>query len=328
MRRQRIFERLAELTDAEVVDRYGAIGITVPARWLRSATSLPKLAVADVVPEAWLAAVSQRTAPAAVAIYDDRAEQSKALGISVSREDEAALRRRTLANHEAFPWSVVPTASFASFVGLDLERVIVGGNGTDVRRIVPGPWPDRPAVGFISGAAPGRGIEFLIDTVRLVRESHPTCRLLLWLAATSEQSAAYLAALRARTQGESWVEFREATYDELGRQLAEATVLAIPHPPSPYMDVALPVKLFDSLAAGRPLVVTPRTETASVVRHANAGFVAEDTPQSMADAIVELVSDEALARRLGAAARKAAEACYDWTQVGERIAGAILARTR
>lgn len=327
VRRQRIFERLAQRTDAEILDRYGLIGLTRPARWVRRGALRPRLAVADQVPPAWLEVLPDRVVPTAVAIYDDRVAQSEALGISMSDEDKAAARRRTRANHELFAWSIVPTASFAAFVGLDLERVIVGGNGTDVKRIVPQPWPEDPAVGFVSGAAPGRGIEFLIEVVRLVRRSYPGCRLLLWLATTSAASAAYLAELQTRIRGESWIVVRQSSYEDLGRELGEATVLTVPHPPSAYMDVALPVKLLDSLAAGRPLVVTPRTETAAVVRATSAGLVVDDHPASMADAILRLLSDSDLCHRLGARAREAAESQYDWRHVGDRLAQALLART-
>jgi glycosyltransferase involved in cell wall biosynthesis len=93
------------------------------------------------------------------------------------------------------------------------------------------------------------------------------------------------------------------------------------------MDVALPVKLFDSLAAGRPLVVTPRTETAAIVAARGVGVVAaDDTTEALAAAIAELVGDPARARRLGTVAREVAERDYDWRVVGDRIAAEVLAR--
>lgn len=108
--------------------------------------------------------------------------------------------------------------------------------------------------------------------------------------------------------------------------MAEATVLAIPHPAGDYFDVALPVKLFDSLAAGRPIVVTPRVETVAIVRDTGAGLVGGDDPRDLAGPIVGLLEDEALARRLGGAAREAAETRYDWHIVGDAIARAVLDR--
>jgi glycosyltransferase involved in cell wall biosynthesis len=109
--------------------------------------------------------------------------------------------------------------------------------------------------------------------------------------------------------------------------LATVSALCITQPPSDYGDVALPVKLFDSLAAGRPLLVTPRTETAAVIERTGAGMVARgDRPEDFAEAITELVSDEARARLLGGRARLAAESEFDWRVVGEGIARELLAR--
>jgi glycosyltransferase involved in cell wall biosynthesis len=325
LRRKRIFERLAEMTGAESVPGYGYIGLQRPGRWFRSAYR-PWFAASDQVPERWIDVLERRARPAAVAIYDDRVAQSRALRMELDPAESEALGRRLRRNHEAFHVTVVPTMSFAELTGLDRGRTVAGGNGTDVDRIRPGPWPARPAVGFASGASPGRGIETLIEAVRLVRESIPDCGLLFWLVTTSPSSEAYLAELQAQTSREPWIEIRGAAYDDLGQQLAEATVLAIPHPPGEYFDVALPVKLFDSLAAGRPLVVTPRTETVAVVRETGAGVIGGDDPRELAAAIQAILADEPLARRLGAAARDAAEARFDWRIVGESIGRAVIER--
>jgi hypothetical protein len=93
------------------------------------------------------------------------------------------------------------------------------------------------------------------------------------------------------------------------------------------MDVALPVKLFDSLAAGRPLVVTPRRETAAIVDGLDVGIVAGgDTVADLAAAIAGLLTDQARAQAAGARARAAAEQRFDWRVVGDRIADEVLRR--
>ena len=81
------------------------------------------------------------------------------------------------------------------------------------------------------------------------------------------------------------------------------------------------------MAAGRPLVVTPRRETMVIVDRYGVGIAAaDDRPESMADAIIRILGDELLARRLGAAGRVAAETVFDWPIVSDRIADAVLSR--
>ena len=93
------------------------------------------------------------------------------------------------------------------------------------------------------------------------------------------------------------------------------------------MDVILPVKLFDSLAAGRPLVVTPRRETAAIVEPYDVGIASrDDHPASIAEALVRVLADPELAHQMGAAARSLAEREFDWPVLGDRIADEILRR--
>lgn len=341
LRRRQIFSRLAERTDARVIEsgwypnliRRAAFGETfgfVPGpllRFMPGPKERPLFAASEKLRDRLLDAVIAVTDPAVVAVYDDPVAQSHALGVNRDPAWLAEVAARQRRNVEAFRWQVVPTRSFAALANLDLDRVIVGGNGTDVRRIQVGPWPSRPVVGLVSGAAPGRGIETLVDAVAAARAEVPEVELWMWLIATGDDSARYLDNLRAQNHDRPWVHIGDATHGQLGEALATASILCIPHPPNDYMDVALPVKLFDSLAAGRPLLVTPRTETAAIVRAHDVGVVSNgDRPDDLAESIAGLFRDPDRMRALGERARHAAEAHFDWRIVGDRIADAVLSR--
>ncbi len=280
-----------------------------------------------MAPPSWVKQIVALADPVAVAIYDDRVAQARALGIPLSDERAAELQRRRRLNEDAFRWHVVPTKSFAEAHGLDLDRIIVGRQGTVAAHVRPGPWPEIPSIGMVSGAAPGRGIETLIEAARMAKAQVPDVRLYLWLKATSPAEDGYLDELRASVAGEPWIEIGAAAYADLGPTLAKATVLVIPHPAIEYMDVILPVKLFDCLAAGRPLVVTPRRETVAIIEPNGVGLVSrDDHPASIAEALVRLLADPALARRMGGAARSLAEREFDWPVLGDKIADEILRR--
>lgn len=337
IRRRHLFSALAARTGATVVDA-GTTRATTRAlvaaargpRWkaaLRPFRALPSLASTEQLSERTMPSARRWTDPVAVAIYDDAIAQLSALGVTIEQERIEEIRRRRDLNETTFRWHVVPTASFAELTRLDPARVIVGGNATDAANVRPGPWPSAPAVGVVSGAAPGRGLEALIGAVRLVRGSIGDVRLLLWLVATSKESGRYLENLKRDVAGEPWIEIAAASYERLGDELQRATILCIPHPANDYMDVALPVKLFDSMAAGRPLVVTPRTETRAIVDRYGFGIVTSgDRPEDLADGISRLLDDETLAHRLGDIARVTAETVFDWPIVSGRIADEILRR--
>jgi len=333
-RRRHIFRRLVERMDGDIVTGwsweairpvFGGSSLRIPG--LGTPPRRPKLVSGEMLDLDVVQRLRQRADLVAVAIYDDPIPHHAALGVELTPDAAAALQRRRDANVDAFRWLVMPTLALAELAGLPVERVIAGENGTDTTRIVPGVWPEDPAIGFISGAAPGRGIEAMIEAARQLRAEIPTLRLLLWLVATGSQTAAYLATLREAIRRDRWIEVESVEPDQQSSAYRQATLFCISHPGHPYWDATLPVKIFDALAAGRPLVITPRTETRRLVERHEVGLVATgDSADELAAAMRPLLVDGARSRELGARARRVAEELYDWPKVGDRIASAILER--
>jgi glycosyltransferase involved in cell wall biosynthesis len=334
LRRAFIFRVLAERTGATIgrgwspaIVRAGLAAAAGPRRLPSLRRQKPFVASAESLGLPAIAAIRRRAVPFALDVHDDPLAQYKAFGIEAPAERLAELRRLFAANLDAFAWHVAPSASFAELTGLTPERTIVAPNGTDTSHIRPGPLPVEPTIGFISGAAAGRGIETLVAAARLVRERLPGLRLRLWLVATGDSGRGYLDGLAHELSGDAWIQIAAAPYEHVGETLAGATVLCIPHPDNPYLDSALPIKLFDSMAAGRPLVVTPRVETRRVVEAAEAGIVASgDRPEDLADALLVVLADPTLAARMGSSGRAAVERDYDWRVIGERLASELLGR--
>lgn len=336
LRRGQIFRELARRTEARVGNGWsvksaaramGAAAFILRAQPIPLGLRRPRLASSEQLRPDMLRLIRRAVDPAVVAIYDDPVAQTASLGMTMSPARTALYSARRKDNVAAFRWHAVPTASFAELIGLDLDRAIVAGNGTDVGHIRPGPWPERPVIGMVSGAAPGRGIELLIGAARALHADMRDLELCLWLVPTGPESEDYLDGLRSSTRHEAWIRIDTVGYERIGESLARATVLTIPHPSQAYMDVALPVKLFDSMAAGRPLVVTPRVETMALVKRHGVGVVAGgDSVDDLAAALRGVLVDEAAARRMGAAGRRAAEEHFDWKVAGNRIADAVLER--
>jgi len=273
-----------------------------------------------------LSEIDGRATLFAVDFHDDPVSQNATLSIEADQpwlEESIELKRRNLFD---FRWHIVPSNELAELAGLDPDRTIVAGNGSDTTVIQPMPWPAQPAIGYMSGAAPGRGIETLIEAARLVRTGVPDLRLLLWLAATGPASEAYLAELRRTTAKDRWIELAAVPYREIGVQLGRVTVQCVPNPPSAYWDAVSPIKLFDAMASGRPVVVTPRTVMRADVERHDVGLVTQgETAEDIAAAIVQLIQDESLARRLGANGREAVVAAHDWSLISGRLTARLVA---
>ncbi len=287
----------------------------------------PRLGSVEALDIDTLREVVRRARPTVLDVHDDPVAQLAALGVDPGETRRRELVERAARNRDAFEWLLAPTPAFADLAGLPRERTIMAPNGTDTATITPRPFPDRPAIGFASGAAAGRGIELLVEAARIVREREPDLRLLLWLVATGRDSQAYLDGLVASLAGEPWIEIGSAPYDRMADELGRATAIVIPHPPGAYLDSALPIKLLDAMAAGRPVVVTPRRQTVLVVEEAACGIVTGDRADDLATAIAGLLDDPARAADLGASGRRIAEAVYDWRVIGAAVADTILRST-
>lgn len=80
----------------------------------------------------------------------------------------------------------------------------------------------------------------------------------------------------------------------------------------------LPLKIFDYLAAGRPIVATDIPTHRTVLDDDRAVLVAPET-ESLARGILTVLDDPALARRLSTAARESAEAHLGWSRFVDAV---------
>ena len=325
-----MFTALAARTGARVISAYGRRGIPTLARTVVSASGgwrRPiRVASTQLLPRVAMAMLRGRVTAALLDLHDHPGLQAEGLRIPLTIAARRDLDRLFARNVAGFERLVVPSGSFAELCRLPADRTIVVTNGTDTEQVVPRPAPPDPVVGMVSGAAPGRGIELLLSAMARVRAEIPEATLQLALTATGPASARYLRALASQLrERDPWVTLNEVAYGRLSAFLGDAAVLVIPHPAGPYLDASTPVKLFDSMAAGRPLAVTPRAETRKIVEACRSGVVAaSDSPDDMAEAILVLLRSEPLRAELGANARRCAVEQYDWRVLSAGLADAVL----
>jgi len=103
------------------------------------------------------------------------------------------------------------------------------------------------------------------------------------------------------------------------REMDAALCLYRPMPVAPAGFYNSPLKLFDCMAAGLPVVASPLGQIAEVVQDGESGLLVPDDPERVADALVELARDPARRRRMGEAARARIASGYTWDHTGERL---------
>lgn len=86
-----------------------------------------------------------------------------------------------------------------------------------------------------------------------------------------------------------------------------------------------PLKLFDYMAAGLPVVATRTGQIAEVVQDGVQGYLVGDDPREVADALIKLARDPDRRRAMGRAARDRIAGHYTWNHTGDVI-GTVLDR--
>lgn len=113
-------------------------------------------------------------------------------------------------------------------------------------------------------------------------------------------------------------------YKEIPLYLKAADVLVLPNTAKEAVSrwYTSPVKLFEYMAADRPIVAADLPSIRDILSKENAVLAAPDEPAAFAEAITGLFADTARAHRLAAQARRDVEA-YTWEKRARAILGTI-----
>ena len=102
----------------------------------------------------------------------------------------------------------------------------------------------------------------------------------------------------------SWINIHHISGKVLERLYYKAHFGIIPRRKDKYNDLAIPVKLFEYLSFGIPVIVTDCNEMGRFVKKNECGLVCKDTPESLADSILKLINDFGLYEYLSKKAKK------------------------
>lgn len=109
-------------------------------------------------------------------------------------------------------------------------------------------------------------------------------------------------------------------YDEMIATLYKSSIgIIVPHPIERYK-TNYPVKLFEYMAAGMPVIASREGESATFVQESDCGILLDPLkPEQIRDAIVKLSADKELAAAMGARGRKLILDKYNWESEADKL---------
>ena len=201
----------------------------------------------------------------------------------------------------------VQTTALGAAIG-DPHAVLLPPGAPAPVSVTPSPGANRLL--FVGDARlPAHGADRLLDATALARERGAQVELTVVARPGQEPPG---------PQPE-WLRLERAEGPEIHALLPEVVASVIPRPRNRYNDLVLPIKLFDYLAYGRPLLVTDCDEQAAVVRSADAGLVASDDVASLADGIGRIVAASDVERAHWGRNAHAAAAAASWERRARSI---------
>jgi glycosyltransferase involved in cell wall biosynthesis len=237
-------------------------------------------------------------------------------------------KQRRLANRERHVWRradgyVTITESLAAELGAmfgdrDRQAAVPDGVRLDPGRRFVAPPVRRPAtVGYAGNLYPWKGVDILLRALAQL----PDVRGLIIGGHPAEPDIGRLEALAAALGLDERVTFtRQLDPPQVMARLGEADVLVLPNTATAISSrYTSPLKLFEYLAAGRPIVASDLPALSEVLREGDtAVLVAPGDPGALARGIRRVLDDAGLAGRLARGAFVAA-AEYSWDRRAERL---------
>lgn len=181
---------------------------------------------------------------------------------------------------------------------------------------------DELSLIYVGRISTDRGLMIYLEILRLLRHSGVPARLLLAGAFTpSSEEDAFRNSIQGIEQFVDWKGWVD--YDRIPGLLKIVDIGLVILKPEPRYVAALPVKLFEYMAAGLPVIASDFPEIAKIVRGASCGALVD--PDKSPDLIVEIIkgwwANPSIPRLLGNNGFQAAQQKFHWENISGQIDG-------
>ena len=235
------------------------------------------------------------------------------------------LARRFLRHADLIICAIMPEA--LKSYNVDPKKIVPITNGVELRYVKPiGEKRGNSntfRIFYVGHVRKIRGIDTLLQAFSQL-DSQVPAKLTLAGKMTGYKTEEWLDSLFAHYNLGGSVEILgETAYEKVLALIEEADVCVFPFPRLKGTEHIYPIKIFEYLAMGKPLVATKLKGVSQIIKDGENGLLVEpDNPDEMAEAILRIYKDKALRSRLEQNARESALQ-YDWEIINKKIDDAL-----
>jgi glycosyltransferase involved in cell wall biosynthesis len=198
-------------------------------------------------------------------------------------------------------------------LGCRIEKIKVIPNAVDSDRFRPSSEKDLNLISWVGRFVAEKGIVFLLEAARIVVKEHKDARFMLVGTGPLKES---LRSLVRKFNLEDYISFPGILCrNEIAKILSRSNIFAFPS-----TNEGMPIALLEAMAAENAIVAFNIPGINEIVKNNHNGLlVSPSSSKGLAEAIVALIEDSKVARRLGENARDTVKKHYSWDGLIESL---------
>ncbi len=203
------------------------------------------------------------------------------------------------------------------------KHIHVVPNGVNVERFAPSITPSFPTnpeiftVGFIGTLKPWHGVDILITAFRQLQQKYLNTELLI-VGEGPERKR--LEDISYEFNLQNSIMFTGAVNSTKVPSLLTSMDVAVAPYPALEEFYFSPLKIYEYMAAGLPIVASNIGQISEIIKHQENGLLyPAGNLQALANALEQLIQDPILGKRLGQMARQTSQTYHSWDAIAESM---------
>lgn len=180
-------------------------------------------------------------------------------------------------------------------------------------------------VGYVGGISEVRGIMTILDSINYLKKVFPSIKIILLGPVLSKDFSEKISyTIKKNNLGENILIPGFVKYNEISDYYNNIKIGVIPLQEVKKYSEAIPIKLFEYMNFGLPIIASNLKNTCNYIAENNVGFcIQANNPKMLAEKISFLLNNPDLMGKFGDNGKKAVDEKYNWSIMEKKYIGII-----